>query len=660
MPEPIDILEDKLYQQEPKLLKTLLIDRTTQKNIFWATDSYTHNGEGYQWHDHLTAEAITGVHGKMIMPRALKNRDEQLRRSRKMAEVFTPSWIVKMMNETIYNDWLEKADKPLNEVWQRYVMATHLEITCGEAPFLTSRYDAVTGEVIPIDERFGVLDHKLQIINECCTDEEWIRWALMALGSVYGYEWQGDSLLLAREALLATFCEFYEQRFGAKADIKNMLQAAEIISWNVWQMDGLKGVVPASCHDEVETTPDIFGQGTTTTHHCAGCEKGNILQHNGIRCRLRRWIPSIEEMPEHFECEYTEFITKHFKQFKNKEWPMKFDYVIGNPPYQEEKDNNGRQPPVYDKFMSASYQVSNKVLLISPARFLFDAGQTPKSWNQKMLNDTNLKILMYEPDSSKIFPHTDIKGGITITYRNTYENYGTIGTFTPISHLNSILNKVLKRIDKSLSEMIFAPTKFNLEHLYEYNPNFKLLINQKGKDKLLRTNIFQRLSIFHDSRQNENDIAILGFENRKRIWKYIDKYYLDDSNEQINSWKVLLPESNGSGAIGEVLSTPLIGKPLIGYTQTFIGIGSFNNETEAQALYKYIISKFARTMLGVLKKTQHNPISTWKYVPLQDFSPSSDIDWSKSVHEIDLQLYDKYGLTAEERNFIETNVKEME
>ena len=139
-----------------------------------------------------------------------------------------------------------------------------------------------------------------------------------------------------------------------------------------------------------------------------------------------------------------------------------------------------------------------------------------------------------------------------------------------------------------------------------------------------------------------------------RKW-YIDKYYLDDSNNQINTWKVLLPESNGSGAIGEVLSTPLIG-----YTQTFIGIGAFESESEAQALYKYIVGKFSRTMLGILKITQHNPISTWKYVPLQDFTSSSDIDWSKSVHEIDLQLYDKYGLTEEERQFIETHVKEMD
>ena len=170
-------------------------------------------------------------------------------------------------------------------------------------------------------------------------------------------------------------------------------------------------------------------------------------------------------------------------------WSMKFDFVIGNPPYQEEKEDNGRQPPIYDKFMDGTYKVSEKVLLISPARFLFNAGQTPKEWNKKMLNDPNLKVLTYEQDSSKVFPNTDIKGGVAITYRNLNENFGAIGVFTPIPELNSILYKVKEAFDKSLAEIIYAPTKFDLDHLYERHPEFKPLIKSDGKDKLLRTNI---------------------------------------------------------------------------------------------------------------------------------------------------------------------------
>ena len=140
---------------------------------------------------------------------------------------------------------------------------------------------------------------------------------------------------------------------------------------------------------------------------------------------------------------------------------------------------------------------------------------------------------------------------------------------------------------------------------------------------------------------------------------YIKKEYIE-VGENYNKWKVIVPAVNGSGALGETLSTPLIGKPLIGYTQSFLGVGAFDTEKEAQACYKYVCSKFCRVLLGILKTTQHNPPEKWKYVPLQDFTSNSDIDWSKSIHEIDLQLYKKYGLNEQEISFIEENVKEME
>lgn len=152
---------------------------------------------------------------------------------------------------------------------------------------------------------------------------------------------------------------------------------------------------------------------------------------------------------------------------------------------------------------------------------------------------------------------------------------------------------------------------------------------------------------------------MLGILKNKRTWKYIPLKYVDMSHENIDKWKVLVPRANGSGALGEVLSTPLIGEPLIGYTQSFIGIGSFDTEFEAVAAMKYIKSKFARVILGVLKVTQDNDRGVWKLIPLQDFTQSSDIDWSKPIHEIDLQLYRKYGLDENEIEFIESHVKEM-
>ena len=656
MPQPTDIIENAILRDDSMLLDTLLQDHATGQHIFWATDSYAGLEAGFRWGDAMTAEAITGHHEGIIRPRALKSRDEQQRRSRQMAEVFTPSWVVSRMCDVFDEEWLPKD----GQTWHDYVLATCLEITCGEAPFLASRYDAVTGEPIALDRRVGLLDRKLRMVGAHCTEADWKRWALLALGSVYGYEWQGDNLLLAREALLATFAEYHERQFGTPPDKALLRRAADIVSWNVWQMDGLKAVVPGSCREVKTISASLFGNTEVTVDSCPGCARDDVLLHNGIRCRLRRWLPSETAEPDYFDCLYTDFIVHKTKTHHKTKWPMKFDFVIGNPPYQEEKEDNGRQPPIYDKFMDGTYKVSNKVMLISPARFLFNAGQTSKDWNKKMLNDPHLKVLYYEQDSSKVFPGTDIKGGVSVTYHNNDINYGAIGVFTSYDKLNSILHKVKGNMDKSLADIIFAPTKFDLDHLYEKHPDYKSLIKSDGKDKLLRTNIFERLEIFHEVKESDDDIAVIGVISNKRHWRFLNRYYVDDNNGQVTKWKVLLTESNGAGTLGEILSSPLISGPQTGYTQTFIGIGAFSTEGEAKAAFKYVTGKFARTMLAVLKITQHNPIGVWKYVPLQDFTPSSDIDWTKSIHDIDLQLYDKYGLTDDERQFIETHVKAME
>ena len=667
MPESIDILENNLLYENPKLLEVLLIDHTTNKNIFWATDSYIDYGKGYGYNDNITVAAITGKHGNIIMPRALKSRSEQMRRSRQMAEVFTPLWVVKKMNNFIDVEWHTTPHYFDNsqDSWKNYILTTILEITCGEAPFLTSRYDTVSGEPIDINNRVGMLDRKLQVVNSNSTDKEWKHWALLALGSVYGYEWQGDNLLLARESLLATFNEYHEQRFGVKPDKDTMLKAAEIISWNIWQMDGLKGVVPCSCYEQRTTETNLFSANTTTTIPCQGCSQNNILLHNGKRCRLSRWMLSTDNIPNMFECLYIDFINKKYITYHKTKLTMKFDFVIGNPPYQESKEYT-KDLPLYHYFMDASYSIARNVLLITPARFLFNAGQTPKEWNKKMLSDPHLKVLMYEQDSSKVFPNTDIKGGVVITYRNYKDNFGAIDVFTHTPELNTILHKVNSIPNEEIAKIIYMSSCYRIKDtLFEDFPIYK---DYFSSGKFLHSNIFDKLpELFTDDIPSSVDEYFQVYGLQKGIGRtihFMKRKYVDYPNN-LSKWKVFVPKSNGSGALGEVLSTPLIGKPLIGkpligHTQTFMSIGCFDTEQEAQNLLKYIKSKFARTMLGVLKVTQDNPPKTWKYVPLQDFTSSSDIDWTKSVHEIDLQLYDKYGLTAEERNFIETNVKEMD
>lgn len=346
-------------------------------------------------------------------------------------------------------------------------------------------------------------------------------------------------------------------------------------------------------------------------------------------------------------------LTEQFK--KGEPLNMKFDVVIGNPPYQEEtKDTSDK--PIYNYFMSEAYKFADKVCFITPARFLFNAGKTPKKWNAKMLNDKHLKVAYYEQDSSNVFPNTDIKGGVAITYRDAQKNFGKIGTFTHFEELNSALRKVLNS-EKfcSIDEIYFGQEKFNLDVLYTKNPEAKNIVGSEGKEKRLTSSIFGQLEdVFSKNRKNETDFKILGVIKNRRKWRYINSEYIEE-HPNLRKFKVMLPGSNGSGAIGEVLSTPLVG-----HTQTFISFGAFDNREEAENLLKYIKTKFARTMLGTLKITQSNKKDTWRNVPLQNFTNNSDIDWSQPIAQIDQQLYKKYGLSEKEIAFIEEKVREME
>lgn len=341
---------------------------------------------------------------------------------------------------------------------------------------------------------------------------------------------------------------------------------------------------------------------------------------------------------------------------------MKFDVVVGNPPYQEAGVKDGsRDEPVYHEFIKLAYEISDKSVLITPGRFLFNAGQTPKSWNEKMLADEHLKVVHYEQNSSKIFPNTDIKGGIVVTYHDKNKIFGAIDTFTHFSELNSILGKVVTDNFESFNELLYGKSSYKLtSKIYEDFPILKGRVSI-GEEKSIGSNIFDKLpEIFFSNQQNDRQIRILGRENNNRVYKWMDKSYLMD-HPNFEKYKVILPASNGSGALGETLSTPLIGEPLVGYTQTFISFGSFNDDSEVQNVFKYVKSKFMRVMLGTMKITQHNQSKeVWKNVPLQDFSSNSDIDWTKSIPEIDQQLYKKYGLNPEEINFVEEKVKPME
>lgn len=344
---------------------------------------------------------------------------------------------------------------------------------------------------------------------------------------------------------------------------------------------------------------------------------------------------------------------------------MKFDFAIGNPPYQEETigDNKGFAPPVYNKFLDAACEVAEKVEMIHPARFLFNAGSTPKTWNKKMLWDEHFKIMEYEADSSRIFPNTDIKGGIVISYHDETKKYGAIEIFTKYKELNTILHKVIQDIAFiSFSNIVITRTAYRLtDKMHEEHPEALSQLSS-GHAYDMSTNIFERLAqIFYDEKPNDGAeyIKILGREKNERVYKYIKREYVNDVIN-LDKYKILIPKANGIGAFGEVISAPVIQGKGIGHTETFLSIGIFDNIQEAQNAYKYIKSKFARALLGVLKTTQDITPDKWANVPMQDFTDKSDIDWSVSIANIDKQLYKKYGLSEEEIAFIETNVKEME
>ncbi|MEG1622881.1 MAG: Eco57I restriction-modification methylase domain-containing protein [Alistipes sp.] len=338
---------------------------------------------------------------------------------------------------------------------------------------------------------------------------------------------------------------------------------------------------------------------------------------------------------------------------------MKFKAIVGNPPYQVTKEGTS-DSPIYHLFMDISYKMCDKVSLITPARFLFNAGKTPKSWNEQILKDKHFKVVWYKQKSSDVFPNVDIKGGVAVTFRDAKQNFGGIGTFTDFEELNSIYQKVVFTDDfTTFSDIIFAQNKFNLDELYKDHPHYTSIIGSDGREKRLTTSIFEQLDVFTNTKSNDDDLTILGLIKNNRTYKYIPAKYIE-SHQNLLKYKVFVPKSNGSGAIGEVLSTPLIGEPLIGSTQSFISIGAFDNKQEASAMLKYIKSRFSRVMLGVLKVTQDNSKNVWRYVPLQDFTAQSDIDWSKSITEIDKQLYAKYGLSEDEITFIESMIKPME
>lgn len=584
------------------LYERLLEDKNTGKSIIWATNEFEDYGSEYSYNAEISYSSILSLCSKL---RGIENVVQKRERVRNKGEVYTPSEICKEMIDYCEEDWFITGGRRLNndcvskKDLNDYIDLKWLEIACGNAPF-----------VINTEERIGYLDRKLKAICHYVEDkEEWFKLVCRAYQSSYGYELQGYNLFKARYDLLKTFIECYKDKWNEIPLEKELKKIVDIIVNNFWQMNGVLNTVVT-------------------------CDS---------KCKVFDW-----EKEEWVEID-----------------SFKFDYIVGNPPYQEKKENLNGYISIYDKFMDNAYRMSDRVMLITPARFLFNAGSTVKEWNSKMLNDNHFKVLKYYASSKEVFKGVDIKGGVVIHYRDVNKDFGKIGLFTQFEELNSIYKKVFVHLDKGiLSSIMFTQNRYNLDILYKDFPDIQQFIGSNGKEKRLVTSCFVLKDIFHLNKKSEEDIKIIGIVNsNERVENWINRKYIE-GHSNLDKYKVLLPGSNSSKAIGEreitsLIGKPMIGYPLVGYTQSFIGIGAFDTLEEAENVMKYIKSKFCRVMLGLLKVTQSNSIDKWKYVPIQDFTAKSDIDWGKSIFEIDKQLYEKYGLNEKEIDFIERRIREM-
>ena len=741
------LIDLNAYPIQP-VLRILLKDRTTGENIIWATNNYEKLGNTYHSAATMRLKDLVKLDKSVIQPRVYKTLELQKQRTKVNAEVFTPSWICCLMNNHLDDIWFGRKDvfnkmkdkswratnRPIefpasgSKTWQGYVDSRRIEITCGEAPYLVSRYDTTTGKVIPISHRIGILDRKLRVVNENAENEaEWIKWTLRAYQATYGYEYQGDSLLIARINLLMTFCDYLQERWGRNPTEDELKAVAHILSWNIWQMNGLTYKTSYDADADRQRLQQIIDECDTAinTYTMSArlpdenylptlCDlqlsKEYTLQElidlvkqedeislaymyaevNGLKiaeedkrdfdAEIKQARSQLEEVVQEMRLIrdeiYTEKCmiadapdcliknwrmrrTERFRDIaqKNKgKGIMKFDFCIGNPPYQYESlgGNDTYAPPIYHKFMDAAFCVSDKVEMIHPARFLFNAGSTPKQWNKERLDDQHFKVIKYFGNSKEVFTGVGITGGVAITYRDAYKDFGSINVFIEDETLRSIKDKVSDCSSASFSEIVFSAYAHHFSKtLHDEHPNAIAQLS-KGHAYDLKSNVFDSIPFCFCSEKPEEyeTYKVLGREGNKRSHRYIKRTYIR-AIENTAHYKVVIP------AAWDAVLCPTIEEPFTITTETFITVGSFETRAEANNCFKYVCTKFARTLLNILKITHHNTPDKWAFVPNQDFTSSSDIDWTKSIREIDQQLYKKYGLSQEEIDFIEKNVKEM-
>lgn len=354
---------------------------------------------------------------------------------------------------------------------------------------------------------------------------------------------------------------------------------------------------------------------------------------------------------------------------------MKFDAVVGNPPYQENDNGkrddgavNASASPLYQYFFDLSEKIADKTInLIFPARWLTGAGKGLSSFSSRLLNDTHVRNITVFKDSSEVFPNTDIKGGVLyITYDKRYEGPADISIISEKNEINryrGYLNSVNSGVFIPYVELVGIYEKV-IPNINSANRSIQSITSPR-KPYGLGTDFFKdpakyNLPNISDVSQSKSDIEIIGLDKMKRIKKYVpNDYPIVNGIKYIAEWKVFGPYAYGSGQYGESAPQLVVGEPNQISTETFLTFGPFESDFEAKSFKKYFNGKFFRALIGILKTTQHST-TTYGFIPMQDFSRDSDIDWTQTISDIDQQLYKKYAFNKKEIDFIETKVKSMD